>query len=84
MEFKILIEDQALLAGIEYARQLSNASRNEDEQFKTDQEYISWVLTEAAASYARDKLTAEKEAAIAAAEVGDFTKLEVLLIEWEK
>lgn len=78
MDFKITIDDTVLLAGITYARELSNQGRAEEEQVATDEDYVAWIITEASASYARDKAVADKAAAISDAEAGDFTKFDAL------
>jgi hypothetical protein len=78
MDFKITIDDPTLLAGIAFARNLNNIGRVKEEQFATDEDYLAWVATEAATSYARDKAIADKAAAMADAEAGDFAKLDDL------
>jgi hypothetical protein len=51
-EFTIEITDARHLAGITAAREARNAAVPEDEQLETDAEYVQFVMTGAAESYA--------------------------------
>jgi hypothetical protein len=88
-DFRITIGDQVLLDGITWARNQYNAGPPPDNMLMADDnEYVSWLVTTAAASYAQQMgqaamATADVDGkvtdAIAAAETGDTTKLQALL-----
>jgi len=80
MDFVITITDPAQLAGITWAREQRNASS--EDQIATDQDYIGWVMTQAAASYARDRGNTVFAEAKVAAEGGDMTKLDEVQAEY--
>lgn len=81
MDFKITIDD-ALLDGVAHARELSNKSRADDEQLASDQDYIAWIVGEAATSWKQQSDNEKVSAAIADAKTGDLTKLDALRADY--
>lgn len=86
-DFHITIEDQSLLDGITWARTRYNASPPDEVLMATDYDYVFWLVTTAAASYAEQASKAAMATAnvdgkvsdaIAAAESGDLTLLDAL------
>lgn len=77
MDFVVTITDPAALAGITWARENHNApiQTGEDGEpvtppLATDQDYVQWVMAEAAASYAQQKRDSEWRTAYEAEQAG--------------
>lgn len=71
-----------LVAAITFAREQSNHDRAAEDQFTTNDEYISFLVSGWAQSYVAQKVAADETEAIRAAkEDGDMTKLDALRAE---
>ncbi len=79
-DFTVTITDQSQLDGIAHARGLYNAALPVDDKgapigvLATDRDYIAFVVTQAAASYARDQMASKVAEAVAAAIRGEPEK----------
>ena len=64
---QLTIENPTLIAGVEHARDLYNATLPEDTKPLTSEDYIMFIAKSAVVSYARQKIEADFDA-------GDMTK----------
>lgn len=96
-DFIVTITAQSQLDGITYAREQYNAGLPseavgalnaglKDDKYKgsiaTDQDYVTFVVMQAAASYARDRMKGKVDEAVVAADIGDLTKLDAVRAEY--
>lgn len=83
-DFTVTIADPSQLAGITYARTQYNATLPKDGKgdvvgaLATDADYVSWVVRQAAASYASQQTKASLDAAATKAFAGDPADLKAL------
>lgn len=80
-DFTIKITDASQLAGITFARERYNAGLPKA-VLASDEDYVAFVVMQAASSYAKDRMNGKVDEAIVAAEVGDLSKLDAVRAEY--
>lgn len=89
-DFKVTITDQSSLDGIAWARAQYNAALPKDDKgdvvgtLATDQDYMTMIVQQAAASYAGQSIRAKTDDAMKDAMTGNTTKLDALSASMKK